>query len=128
MVVLRRAAIGIIGATVMPHSLFLGSALATQDRVSSRPPANRVDEDANEQGLDQSSTDNARSTRTVLMGFANSARDALRIRKLAQNPDAPKTHADWINRPLSFVRAHLYHGIVDMVVSLLGLAVVINAM
>src|SRR5690349_1395664 len=30
-------AIGIIGATVMPHSLFIGSALATQDRINYRP-------------------------------------------------------------------------------------------
>ncbi|KDQ31564.1 hypothetical protein PLEOSDRAFT_24093 [Pleurotus ostreatus PC15] len=30
--------VGIIGATVMPHSLFLGSALATQDRISALPP------------------------------------------------------------------------------------------
>ncbi|KAF8559349.1 Nramp-domain-containing protein [Imleria badia] len=33
------AAIGIIGATVMPHGLFLGSHFATQDRLSSRHPA-----------------------------------------------------------------------------------------
>ncbi|EEB88195.1 hypothetical protein MPER_14104, partial [Moniliophthora perniciosa FA553] len=29
--------VGILGATVMPHSLFLGSALATQDRIT--PPS-----------------------------------------------------------------------------------------
>ncbi|KAM6495186.1 hypothetical protein JOM56_009809, partial [Amanita muscaria] len=29
-------AVGIIGAAVMPHSLFLGSALAAQDRISYR--------------------------------------------------------------------------------------------
>ena len=45
------AAIGIIGATVMPHSLFLGSALATQDRVASSPrqSASR-DADASDEG------------------------------------------------------------------------------
>ncbi|KAG5633135.1 hypothetical protein H0H81_010640, partial [Sphagnurus paluster] len=30
-------AVGIIGTTVMPHSLFLGSALATQNRLASVP-------------------------------------------------------------------------------------------
>ncbi|KAI9444556.1 putative transporter of the NRAMP family [Lactarius indigo] len=29
--------VGILGATIMPHSLYLGSALATQDRVSVKP-------------------------------------------------------------------------------------------
>src|SRR5712691_3024137 len=33
----RLTAVGIIGATVMPHGLFLGSALATQDRASVKP-------------------------------------------------------------------------------------------
>ncbi|KAF9062045.1 smf Mn2+ and Fe2+ transporter [Rhodocollybia butyracea] len=70
--------IGILGATVMPHSLFLGSALATQDR-DSLPPS--VEE-----------------SRITL--FSSSA---------------------------IFVKRHLYHGIVDMVGSLLGFAVVINS-
>ena len=30
-------AVGILGATIMPHSLYLGSALATQDRASVKP-------------------------------------------------------------------------------------------
>lgn len=40
----------------------------------------------------------------------------------------PTTHAERDNRPLDVVRAHIYHGTIDMVVSLLGFAVVINAM
>ncbi|ETW87567.1 Mn2+ and Fe2+ transporter of the NRAMP family [Heterobasidion irregulare TC 32-1] len=60
-------AVGILGATVMPHAIFLGSFLATQDRV---------------------------------------------------RPD---------NNSLEFIQAHLGHGIVDMVMSLLGVAVPINS-
>ncbi|KZP24090.1 hypothetical protein FIBSPDRAFT_1042389 [Athelia psychrophila] len=40
-------------------------------------------------------------------------------------PD-PKTHAERENNALGFVRAHLWHGIVDMALSLLGFAVIID--
>lgn len=39
-----------------------------------------------------------------------------------------KTHFSWVNNSLDFVRAHLTHGIVDVVMSLMGFAVVINAL
>ncbi|KAF8971905.1 natural resistance-associated macrophage protein-domain-containing protein [Flammula alnicola] len=73
--------VGIIGATVMPHSLFLGSALATQDR----PPAS------------------AYST-------------------------AATRHSERQNNSFEFIRAHIYHGTVDVVGSLLGFAVMINSL
>ncbi|ESK86095.1 transporter protein smf2 [Moniliophthora roreri MCA 2997] len=73
--------VGILGATVMPHSLFLGSALATQDRIT--PPSE----------------------------YATNA----------------KSHSERNNNSLAFVKGHLYHGIVDVALSLLGFAVVINS-
>lgn len=42
--------------------------------------------------------------------------------------DRLKCHSERSNNSLQFIRAHLWHGIVDMVISLLGLAVVINAL
>lgn len=42
--------------------------------------------------------------------------------------DSEKTHFSWVNNSLDFVRAHLTHGIVDVVMSLMGFAVVINAL
>ena len=38
------------------------------------------------------------------------------------------SHADRPNNSLSFIKAHLHHAIVDVVVNLLGLAVVINSL
>ncbi|KIP11464.1 hypothetical protein PHLGIDRAFT_63938 [Phlebiopsis gigantea 11061_1 CR5-6] len=70
-------AVGILGATVMPHALFLGSFLATQDRTGEHMPA-----------------------------------------------PLPSPRE---NNELRFIQAHLKHGIVDVVASLLGLAVPINA-
>ncbi|KAI0713126.1 natural resistance-associated macrophage protein-domain-containing protein [Cerioporus squamosus] len=131
--------IGIIGATVMPHSLFLGSALATQDRLSSTPPSptpkpptlSTVDSTlSTDSDVTISSTPSAnkRGPYSLLEYAIASVRRHFRVLPSTVLPDEPKSHAEHENKPLAFVRAHLYHGIVDMVVSLLGLAVVINAL
>ena len=60
--------------------------------------------------------------------MAASARRHLRVLPVNDMPNGPRSHAERDNRPYEFVRAHLWHGIIDMVVSLLGLAVVINSM
>ena len=147
------AAIGIIGATVMPHSLFLGSALATQDRVApeSAPSETEAESDGASSSATETDTDNdtnlpapalapvpdqgssrlaalRRMKPTFSMkGLKEGAREVFRVRPV-ENAPAAKSHADWTNRPIALVRGHLYHGIIDMVVSLLGLAVVINAL
>lgn len=41
---------------------------------------------------------------------------------------SPKTHAEHENNGYAFVRAHIYHGMIDIAVSLLGIAVVINSL
>ncbi|KAI0714833.1 natural resistance-associated macrophage protein-domain-containing protein [Earliella scabrosa] len=115
--------IGIIGATVMPHSLFLGSALATQDRVSALSAADAEDVKASNEVVG-ASTDAVSHPQNILKSVGRSAAAKVVI----DDGVGPRTHADWVNRPLAFVQRHLCHGIVDMVVSLLGLAVVINAM
>ena len=51
-----------------------------------------------------------------------------RVLPVTELPNEAKNHAERENRPYDVVHAHLYHGIVDMVISLLGLAVVINSM
>ncbi|KAI0640106.1 natural resistance-associated macrophage protein [Trametes polyzona] len=114
--------IGIIGATVMPHSLFLGSALATQDRVSHLPDPVKE--------LDAALAPPPKPAPTSLGEYVKvSFKRHFRVSQVPDDVRAPDhTHAEHENRPYSFVRTHLYHGIVDMVVSLLGLAVVINSM
>ncbi|KAJ3894222.1 natural resistance-associated macrophage protein-domain-containing protein [Lentinula edodes] len=92
--------VGILGATVMPHSLFLGSALATQDRDS--PPESQYPSFAQVFRTHPETTYGAKYN----------------IRR----------HEDWENNSFDFVKRHLYHGIVDMTGSLLGFAVVINSM
>ena len=37
-------------------------------------------------------------------------------------------HADWENNSLEFVKSHLYHGMADMIGSLMGFAVAINSL
>ena len=44
------------------------------------------------------------------------------------NSDEFSSHADRPNNSLQFIKAHLYHGIIDLIVNLLGIAVVINSL
>jgi metal iron transporter len=96
----------------MPHSLFLGSALATQDRALVKPVA-------------LPSTSNIRATESK--GLFGRLSDLFRARRV-ETPEEFTSHADRPNNSLSFVKAHLYHAIVDIVVNLLGLAVIINSL
>ncbi|KAF4573647.1 hypothetical protein EYR36_008165 [Pleurotus pulmonarius] len=57
--------VGIIGATVMPHSLFLGSALATQDRISAVPPAKPEEKLVKSLSLTSDDYENAPKTPTL---------------------------------------------------------------
>lgn len=112
MLMLAFTAVGIIGATVMPHGLFLGSALATQDRASVKP-------------VDLPSMPGQRATRSraLLARFL----DIFRPTHI-DSQDEYASHADRPNNALTFVKAHLHHSIVDIVVNLLGIAVVINSL
>ena len=113
----------------MPHSIFLGSALATQDRITKPDKLTRMET------VDSGTTIGPRRFRIsdlhpvalwrrLKRGFA----DTFRIVPIEQFASDPKTHAEHENNPYGFVRAHIYHGMIDMTISLLGIAVVINAM
>ena len=107
-------AVGILGATVMPHALFLGSYLATQDRIGPE--------------LTLPSPQSAPPS-----GFRDKARAWLRSIfevSRAERRAAARDYRDKYgreNNDLSFVRAHLTHGLVDVIFSLLAVAVPINS-
>ncbi|KAF8205412.1 smf Mn2+ and Fe2+ transporter-like protein [Mycena galopus ATCC 62051] len=119
--------VGILGATVMPHSLFLGSVLATQDRltVEASPvvtvlePRSTVDSSETSKSLSKLLRFNR------LVGFFASI---LRTPPPSQSSTHVKRHTDRENNSLAFIQAHLTHGVVDIVGSLLGFAVVINSL
>ena len=50
------------------------------------------------------------------------------VRALDDHKDRPQKHDDRENNSYRFVRSHIYHGVVDIILSLLGVAVVINSM
>lgn len=114
------SAIGIIGATVMPHSLFIGSALATQDRLSPTP----IKDDNSSLG----SLSEERRPRGILNRIKSALSEAFRIKALDHHQNRPQRHEDRENNSYWFVKSHVYHGVVDIVLSLLGIAVVINSM
>jgi metal iron transporter len=124
-------AVGILGATVMPHSLFLGSALATQNRVSSAPKSGYL--------LSPSSDSSKSSSQTTIYRPLSRYQRAIHVIKEFlitpfRTPPASaystraQRHEDRENNSFEFIKAHIYHGTVDMMISLLGFAVMINAL
>jgi metal iron transporter len=102
----------------MPHALFLGSYLATQDRVSLAPPAEpaTLPIPAGRTSLQ------SRVKKRIISLFRVS-----RAERVASSKDYRSRHGDRENNQLSFIRQHLGHGIVDVVTSLLALAVPVNS-
>ncbi|KAJ3937568.1 MAG: natural resistance-associated macrophage protein-domain-containing protein [Lentinula lateritia] len=145
--------VGILGATVMPHSLFLGSALATQDRDS--PPESQYPSRSIDSSISSTSTvfsargspETSARKETPEGGLRTRGKSHTSISRIIQpfrlivaqvfrtHPETTygakyniRRHEDWENNSFDFVKRHLYHGIVDMTGSLLGFAVVINSM
>ncbi len=121
----------------MPHSIFLGSALATQDRVSQvADKLTRVDSSWTVDSVPAPSDAMVTSQHTEIVpwrkGIVKDIKEAVsatfRIVPVQHFASEPKNHADRENNSYSFVRAHMYHGMIDLVISLFGLAVVINSL
>ncbi|KAI0343977.1 natural resistance-associated macrophage protein [Trametopsis cervina] len=112
-------AVGILGATVMPHALFLGSFLATQDRVGSS--------DTNlPYPIQTSEKPTYSSPKARLRVWLKSLFEVSRAERIAASREYRNKYGH-DNNSLSFIRNHLTHGIVDIVTSLLGVAVPINS-
>lgn len=101
----------------MPHALFLGSSLATQDRVSdARPEPEELPSPAL----------NRQSVRIKFRNFVSSFR-IRRAERAASSIDYRSRHGERENNSLTFINQHLTHGIVNVVTSLVALAVPINS-
>ncbi|KAF9528096.1 natural resistance-associated macrophage protein-domain-containing protein [Crepidotus variabilis] len=125
--------VGIIGATVMPHSLFLGSALATQDRVSFRETheteLQKVEsKDSTDELLEEKSEKPPSLIHKFFLDCKESILAAFRTPSPSDYSKGVDTYADHVNNAYEFVRAHIYHATFDMVGSLLGFAVIINSL
>ncbi|KAK0473269.1 smf Mn2+ and Fe2+ transporter [Armillaria novae-zelandiae] len=106
------ASVGILGATVMPHALFLGSFMATQDRHSPPPrPDQATEPDLPLYNL------SSRVRKGIKELFAMSATDT----------DIRVVEAKRENHSPAFIQQHLKHEMVDVISSLLLLAVPINS-
>ena len=119
----------------MPHSLFLGSALATQDRISFRPDP-KEDLDAlpgtHNNTINKKDHTNDDSLRNQPRGYLQ--RIYGRFKKFVLDafikppPPANAGNGERKNNSFEFVRAHIYYGMFDMVGSLFGFAVMINSL
>ena len=112
----------------MPHSLFLGSSLATQDRISFRAPQdtgsnNTVGKGETDDSLKNQPSERVSHLRRFYGKFKKSILDAF------LKPHASMfCHGERQNNSFEFVRAHIYYGMFDMVGSLIGFAVMINSL
>ena len=124
----------------MPHSLFLGSALATQDRISFRA-VSREDLDALPGTHDNNTINSKKDHMNDDSLRRNQSRGYLqriygRFKKFILDAfikPPPPANGDGDgerrkNNSFEFVRAHIYYGMFDMVGSLFGFAVMINSL
>lgn len=102
----------------MPHALFLGSSLASQDRVSLAPPLDTLE-------LPGPAT--VRSLPQRVKAFFAPLFRVSRAERVAASKDYRSKYGERENNSLAFIRQHLAHGVVDVISSLLGLAVPINS-
>ncbi|KAF5384685.1 hypothetical protein D9757_006220 [Collybiopsis confluens] len=112
------AAVGILGATIMPHALFLGSFLGTQDREAFNQPPSSVD-------LPGPSS-NVKLAKTLKTYFTSLFRVTPAERAAAAR-DYRSRYGERENNSLSFVKGHLNHLVLDVCSSILTLAVPINS-
>lgn len=109
----------------MPHGLFLGSALATQDRLSvSSPKAQNGEKEFDDAPPRSSHFGPSR----VIVVLKESICALFRKPSPSEYSTAANSHTDHENRPYAFVKAHVYHGTVDLVINLMFIAVAINSM
>lgn len=114
----------------MPHSLFLGSALATQDRISFRPPpqdADTVGDKDTDVSLQNQPSRKISHLRRLYEKFKKFILGAFR-KPPANLYTATTRYGERQNNSFEFVRAHIYYGMFDMVGSLFGFAVMINSL
>lgn len=114
---MHASAVGILGATVMPHALFLGSYLATQDRIG---PAPILPDPALTMASGPS------NLRARLSAWFQSLFTISRAERIAASRNYRDKYGRQ-NNELDFIRAHLSHGLVDVIASLLAVAVPINS-
>ena len=125
----------------MPHSLFLGSALATQDRISFRADPKEEDLDAlpgtthintinkkDHTGGDSLRNQPRRYLQRLYGRFKKFVLDAFIKPPPPANGNGNGNGERRRNNSFEFVRAHIYYGMFDMVGSLFGFAVMINSL
>jgi len=120
------SAVGVLGATVMPHGLFLGSRLATQDRLGK-------DSETDLPKFPETSSSRSMTLSQRVIRSIHSAFNWRRLFSVSHSDETSYpldvlTHADWENNKLGFVRSHMYHGMADVITCLMGFAVIINSM
>ena len=102
----------------MPHALFLGSFLATRNRLE--------DDHASLPHPANASDSQPPSLLRKMRSWFHSLFEVSRLERKAATRDYRNKYGRE-NNSLSFIQGHLVHGLVDVVVSLFAIAVPINS-
>lgn len=113
--------VGIIGATVMPHALFLGSKLATIERTE-------VDDDVLDAKLDEDNLETGVLDSPRPRQRRAPSGPSLHMPQPAPMPSLPFPPASNQPRSMRSIVVHLHHAQVDIAVSLFSFALVVNSM
>lgn len=101
----------------MPHALFLGSSLATQDRVNIAPPEDNLLPPASRPA----------GFKSKVLKFVYPLFRITHADRTVSTIDYRTKYGERDNNSLTFINQHLSHGIADVVTSLITLAIPINS-
>jgi len=101
----------------MPHALFLGSSLATQDRVNIAPLEDNLSPPASSRA----------GFKSKVLKIVNPLFRITRADRTVSTIDYRTKYGERDNNSLTFINQHLSHGIADVVISLIALAIPINS-
>ncbi|KAE9410709.1 Nramp-domain-containing protein [Gymnopus androsaceus JB14] len=111
------AAVGILGATIMPHTLFLGSFLATHSRVAPLETST----------VDLPGPSNHTNLKRTLKTYFIDLFRITPAERAAAAKDYRTRYGERENSTLSFVKDHLNHLIIDSCSSIVILSIPINS-
>lgn len=119
-------AIGIIGATVMPHALFLGSKVAILDRVTWNDDWETRSDDKSRQE-DVCEPENQENLDTPDLHAINRLPAVLAPCQSVKRREWNQIDQRMVDNPIDYIRSHLGHASFDIGISLFTLALPVNA-
>lgn len=119
--------VGIVGATVMPHALFLGSKLATIERMGDHEHDYKGRTASSAKPVSSSDHLGIELAALPEMRHRSPTAPSLHMPQPVPMPSFPLSPASKESRSAKFIRTHLHHAQLDIATSLFCFALVVNS-